>query len=420
MGVAWGLVPFGVAGRIGRATKEVNQVSTIWVINQYALPSLAAGGTRHADQAAAWAKRGHNVRIWASPSAAAAMAVPPPTELARGSVAFEWVPLKEHSGNGLGRIMGMVQFAQALVRRGLTLARRERPDVIVGSTPHPFAALAGSLLARRLGVRFVLEVRDIWPLSVMEIMGVSRRHPFVRLLSGIEKYLYRNSDAIVGLMNNLDRHVRETIGADGPPVTWIPNGVDLTLYRDLSDVEPSRRPFKIVYAGAHGVPNNMETALAAMGAVDDPGVELHLYGDGVSKPALIAAAADLPNVVFHDPVPKAEIPRILTSADALIICWKDSPLYAHGVSANKLFDYLASGRPIVQSYSGANDIIQESGAGITVPAEDPMSLADAIKKLADAPDDELAEMGRRASTWVAENRSVEALADRFLPILLAT
>ncbi|KRE43815.1 hypothetical protein ASG74_02955 [Knoellia sp. Soil729] len=290
----------------------------------------------------------------------------------------------------------------------------DTPQVVIGSSPNLFAALAAYAMARRQGALFILEVRDIWPSSVIELMGVKGWHPFVLLLSSMERFLYRRADQIVGLMDGLESHVESVIGPSHPPVAWIPNGVDLRRFAIVAaSAADTDQPFTLVYAGAHGVPNSLDTAIEAMRELSGEPIQLHLYGSGVSKEYLQRQAADLPAVVFHDAVPKTEIPHILHAASALLICWRDSPLYSRGVSANKLFDYLASGRPIAQSYSGANDIVEASGAGVTVPAEDPRSLARAILRLSRMPSPELDDMGERGKSWVRDHRSIDVLAERF-------
>lgn len=392
-------------------------MSRIWLINQYALPASGAGGTRHQSLAAEWAASGHETTIWASPHQYATGVTNPSGVVDDGpGLRFHWVPTRTHDGNGLARVLGMLEFSLRVLWRG---SRRSnpRPDVVLGSSPNLFAALCAYALARRWRARFILEIRDIWPASVIELMGVKTSHPFIVLLAAIERFLYRRSDHIVGLMDGLDTHVSDVIGPAHPPVAWIPNGVDLALHGGGDKVLRPDGVFVLVYAGAHGVPNSLDTAIDAMAALAGRPIELHLYGNGVLKDTLRHSAAHLPSVVFHDAVPKPEIARVLRQASALVICWKDSPLYAKGVSANKLFDYLASARPIVQSYSGANDIVAASRAGTTVPAEDPTALAKAIAELADLSATELDEMGAHGRTWVEEHRSIRSLAARYLDVL---
>jgi glycosyltransferase involved in cell wall biosynthesis len=315
--------------------------------------------------------------------------------------------------NGPRRVLSMLGFScrvlLATMRRPPAGVRR--PDVVMGSSPHPFGALSAYLLARRYRVPFVLEVRDLWPDSLIDLLSLRTSHPLIRALRRLEVLLYRRASAIVGVLPGVGDHVRSLV-PDAPPVTWVPNGV-LSVGDASSDVSGDRGPgFTVLYAGAHGVPNSLRTLLDA--------AELIQAGDRERSAAerirfvLVlleyARLKGLTNVEFRPAVPKGEIPGVLARADVLAITWLDRPLYRHGISPNKLFDYFASGRPVVMALSSEHDPVSAAGAGLTVPAEDVFALAAAIGRLRDMPASERDALGASGRAFVARHHDIGELA----------
>jgi glycosyltransferase involved in cell wall biosynthesis len=179
-----------------------------------------------------------------------------------------------------------------------------------------------------------------------------------------------------------------------------------------------------MYFGAHGQANSLETLLSAMAIVqahpDGAGVRVRLIGDGPLKPSLRALTAELGlrSVAFEDPVASCEIPRLASEADAFVLTVLNRPeLYRYGVSMNKLFDYMAAGRPIIVAIEAANNPVAEAGAGITVRPEDPRHLAEGILGLARMSLAERARCGENARRFLAERHDYPVLAARFAAVL---
>jgi len=325
-------------------------------------------------------------------------------------------------GRRAGRLAGMLGFARGFRR----VARRRGGgvQVIVGSTPSPIGAWAASAEAGRRGVPFVLEVRDLWPRTLLDVGRLPRWHPAVRLFGALERALYRRAARIVTLLPLAERHIR-LVYPEAAAIAWIPNGVDLRLVPAATE-PPVRNDgeFIVLYAGAHGPANALDAVLDAAGLLErrHPGrFHFVLVGDGHDKPRLRARAEAerLESVLFLDPVPKAEVYGLMAGADALIVNMNRGNLYRFGISFNKLYDYLAVGRPIVSGTDAANDPVAEAGAGITVPANDPQGLAAAVERLAAAPPAERAAMGARGRSFVETQHDIERLAARFEDVLRA-
>ena len=393
----------------------------IWMVNHYAVSPRDPAGTRHAGLAHHLNARGHSVTVIASQfrhgsGASRPESASPVTWERFGDVQFCWLRTPHYKGNSIGRLWNMLVFAY----RVWTLSgAAETPDIVYGSTPSLFAALASYWAARRLRVPFVLEVRDIWPETLFD-MGVSRRHPLVLLLAAIERYLYRNADTIVTVLPNAAPHMVAR-GASANRIHWIPNGVEL-------DSAPwpapcvGREEFVVMYAGAHGPANNLETAVRAAAELQRRGsrVRFRFVGSGASKESLVARASaeGLKNVSFEAPVPKSEVHQLLQQADALLVILKAMDVFSFGVSMNKLYDSMAAGRPILYAVRSSNCPVRDADCGLQVEPENPGALADAIEMLARLSAEQRWEMGLRGRRYVEAHHDLSKLAGKLERILL--
>lgn len=262
-------------------------------------------------------------------------------------------------------------------------------------------------MARRLGSPFVLEVRDLWPESLLA--GGGRVGLGYRALERLAGMLYRRARLVVTLTEGVARYLRDRgVG----PVCCAPNGVDLAAF----DGAPVRvgRGTTVVYLGAHGHLNGLDLVLDAAAALRDrPDVTIRLIGDGPEKAALVARARaeGLTNVRFDPPVPKASVPEALRTADVGLMVLREAPLFAFGVSPNKLFDYLGAGLPVITNVPGeVAEMVTAAGAGEVVPPGSGQALAAAIRRMADRPAEERAAFGAAGRRWVAEHHARDVVA----------
>jgi glycosyltransferase involved in cell wall biosynthesis len=400
----------------------------VWILNHYAQEPGGAGGTRHFHLAEHLANLG-----WAATVLAASVELNSgrqrlgPHEPFRherfGNVPFLWVRTPRYEGNGPRRTLNMLAYACQVLRPAVT-RQLARPAVVIGSSVHPLAAVAGALLARRFKVPFVFEVRDLWPQTLIDMGRLPQRSVLAWALRKLEQWLYRRASRIIVLLPRAWEYI-VPLGVPKERIVWIPNGVDLALFPPSpAPMQVDSRAFTLMYFGAHGQANGLETLIDAMAIVRrhlaDVSVHLRLIGDGPMKPQLIAQAQrlGLTSVSFEPPIPKVEIPRLAREADAFVIVVRDLPnLYRFGISMNKLFDYLAAGRPIVIASSAANDPVAESGAGLSVRSNSPVELAQAIVRLIKtAPLDRL-KMAAAGRHFVEAHHSYVALSARLAAVL---
>ncbi|HEX8321737.1 glycosyltransferase family 4 protein [Longimicrobium sp.] len=388
--------------------------SLLWV-NHFAVGPGEGGGTRHFELGRELARRGWGVTVAASDlnlhtrryARRAGPGDRRAIDEAIEGVRFRWLWAAPYERNDWRRARNWLSFSARVWR----LPRSERPDVVIGSSPHLFAALAAERLAARWGVPFVFEVRDLWPETLSAAGG--RRSPGYVALERIAWRLYRRASRIVVLARGSADYLAER-GVPREKLVHVPNGVDVSAFAAIQ--RPPRQTLTLVYTGAHGPLNGLDAVLdAAERLRDRADLRFLLVGDGPAKAGLVADAErrGLANVEFRASVPKQAMPALLAGADAGLMVLRDVPLFSFGVSPNKLFDYLGAGLPVVCNVPGeVAEMVRDAGAGEQAADASGAALADAVVRLAAHAADERARMGERGRAWVAGEHDRPVLADR--------
>lgn len=405
----------------------------VWIFNHYAIPPDLPGGTRHYDLGRQLAQRGHQITIFASSfhhylHKETRLAPSENYQLEQvDEVRFVWLRTPPYDRNDWRRIRNMAVFAFRAWRLGRNLPKRfpqiPKPDVVIGSSPHLLTPLAAYWVARRWRAPFVVELRDIWPESAIQMGLLRRRHPVAMGLQFLERMIYRKAVRIVSLLPCVQEHIA-SCGASPEKVVWIPNGVDLTRFEGLEKHRPNApNGFCLMYLGAHGQANALDTVLEAAHLLAQrgySGIRFVLVGDGPEKRGLMALAAQkgLSNVEFRDPVPKNKVPPLLAEADALLVQLGGAEVYRYGMSSNKLFDSMAVGKPVFSSAEAPNNPVREADCGFPIPPRSPEALAEAVIRLYQMPAEEREAMGRRGRTYVQQHHDIRKLADRLEHTLL--
>lgn len=411
----------------------------IWILNHYAGTPDRPTGPRHYQLARALVRRGARVTVFA-----ASMGHQPGVDerlsslaLARSQVVdgiqFVWLRTVPYHGNTWRRMLNMVSYAVMVV---LAEFGRARPDVVVGSSVHPFAALAGWVIAKRRGARFIFEVRDIWPQTLIDIGALAPRSPGARLLYAIEAHLTRRADTVITLLPGIAEYL-ESRGLPSGHVRYLPNGPSLVEFDAAmaGEAPASVAPLLevigrwhedgdvvFVYAGAHGRVNRLDTivdALQLVGQRGRKGVRMLFVGDGPEKPALLHRAAELglDDVMFAEAVPRNDLPILLAAADVGVVHTTRTPVYRYGISFNKLFDYMAARLPVLFATETAYDFVATERAGLSIPPDDAELLADALIEMADLQPAERGAMGERGRAFVEREHDMAVLGATFAEIV---
>lgn len=315
------------------------------------------------------------------------------------------------------RMLSSLSFMISSFIAGL---RVRNVDLVWGTSPPIFQGLTATFLAGMKRVPFLFEVRDLWPYFAVEL-GVLRHPLLIQLSEWLERFLYSRADSVVVNSPGFLNHVRSRGARD---VKLVPNGVDTSMFdpnadgadfRMLNDLDGK---FIVLYAGAHGMANDLEVVLEAADRLRDlKEVELLFLGDGKEKPALMskAEALRLSNVRFLPPIPKNEISQVMAAADACIAILR--PIEAFKTTyPNKVFDYMAAGRPVILAIDGViREIVEKAEAGIFVPPGNPEALAMAVRRLVNARDQGV-RMGRAGRACVEEFFDRKVLATKMIQV----
>ena len=394
---------------------------TFWLINQYASTPETGMGGRNYYLAKELAKEGHTVYLVAA-GYTHLLRTPPALEKKYtiepvvDGFNFIWVKVPKYShAHDKKRILNWFIFAWQLLN--LPQIIEGRPDAILYSSPSLVPFLSAQRLAKKLKSKLAFEVRDIWPLTLVQLGGYSPKNPFICFMQWIEDRAYHDSDVVLSNLPNAVEHMVKR-GMARKKFQWIPNGFYLS---ELKNPEPlamttqlalPKGSFIIGYTGALGVANALDTFIEAARLLkDEVGIAFVLVGGGKEKPTLVELAEGLNNVYFVDPIPKCQIQSMLAEFDVCYIGLTKDPLFRFGVSPNKLFDYLLSACPILYAIeSGDYHPVDACKAGLSIPAEDPQAVVDAIVKLKGMLPQERLQMGQNGRLYVLEHHDYSNLA----------
>lgn len=321
------------------------------------------------------------------------------------------------------RVLSWLHFEKRLFF--LDKSSLPRPDVIIVSSLSILTVLNGLMLRSKFRCRLVFEIRDIWPLTLVEEGGFSDKNLFVRLLAWIERLGYREADWIVGTMPNLQPHVRSVLGYD-KPTYCVPMGVTPETIDSLQSPLPQEYlrnyipsgKFLVAYAGTIGITNALDIFFkCAEQMVGREDIHFLVLGDGALKEKFIRQYGHLKNLTFAPRVQKNQVQSVLKQCSLLYLSVYPSKVWDYGQSLNKVIDYMLSGKPILASYSGFPSMIDEAGCGWFIEAGNLSQLVFEIDKFSHLPAQRRVAMGVQARQWLLDNRTYRSLAADYLKII---
>ncbi len=395
-------------------------------IHQHFSTTRGATGTRSYEMSKRLIRAGHRVTMICGAYEAGDQRAEPGSRVAELDVdGIRVLRVAEPYANRMGfarRILAFHRFAKTAAR---VVFKLDADIVFATSTPLT-VGIPGMKGARRLGVPFVFEVRDLWP-ELAIALGVIKNSLLQWYTRRLERKIYFAADRIIALAPGIKDGIAET-GYPAKRIAVIPNASDIELFRPSEHKHLDERfghpdDFRLIFTGAHGLANGLDAVLDAVAELKKlgaNGIRLIFMGEGRLKPSLMARSREQKLdewVCWLPPIPKAELARVLPQMHVGLMILKNIPAFYFGTSPNKFFDYIACGLPVLNNYPGwLAEIIEKNDFGIVVPPDDPSAFAKAILRLRDDPA-QCEAMGRRARQLAEQRFSRDQLADQFIRVL---
>ena len=387
-----------------------------------------------------WVRSGHNVTILASNVSHLRKHI----DIPRGQkylpqtidgIQYVWCKTPEYSGNGLKRVINIFTFLHRVKKifheiiKGKMLSGTDiqlyKPDLVIASSTYPFDTRVAAAIAKKVNAKFVYEIHDLWPLTPIELSGMSPKHPFIRMMQKAEDFGYRNADKVVSLLPKAKSYMVEH-GMTEDKFVYIPNGVSVDDWKTAAENIPQEHiesirqlrekyTFLIGYAGGMGESNALGFLISAAKDINK-NIGIVMVGNGSSKNVLQKRLMDenITNICFLPAIGKTQIPDFLKRMDALYIGWNRLSIYRFGICPNKLFDYMLAAKPVIHSVTAGNDLVRDAHCGISTVAEDVTSISKAIDKIANETPADLQWLGEQGHNYVIKHHDYPILAQRFL------
>jgi len=328
-------------------------------------------------------------------------------------------------GFSIKRILSWIIF-ETLLFVSPVFCKLKKPDIVIVSSLSLLTVITGYIFKKIYKAKLIFEVRDIWPLSLVELKKMSENNIFVKFLASVEKFGYKKSDYIVGTMPKLDEHIKNTIKSNFN-FTCIPMGYDPDFYkelRELPDEIKNKLPenkFIAGYAGSIGIANCINEIVEAAEKLEkkETNIFFAVLGEGALKKEFEERTQNMKNIIFLPKVPKEEVNDFLTSCDLLLNPWQDKKIYKFGVSPNKWIDYMYSARPIIVSYNGYKSIINEANCGEFIEANNVDLTAKIIVEYFKKEKEELKKTGENGRNYLEKNLTYNYLAKKYVSIFKA-
>ncbi len=401
-------------------------MKTIWIINEYAGSPYHGMVFRHYYLAKEWIKQGYNVYI-ISASYSHYLKKFPNMECKSykleniDGIKYLWLKVPKYkTSNDKKRVLKWFVFTFKL----FFLPKIEKPDIIISSPTAPFSIIPSYFLAKKYKAKFIFEVRDIWPLSVIELGNINKNNPLIRFMSFCEKFAIKKSDYLVSTLQNYDKYLKDiNIKKD---FFWINNGIDLDEMKKIEslpiDVENKipKNKFIVGYTGTIGIANSIEHLLkSAEFLQNNKNIHFIIVGDGKEKENLVKKYSYLKNVTFIRPIKKQQVQSMLKLFDVCYIGLQNKSLFKYGVSPNKLFDYMYSGKPILYAInSGKNNIVELANCGISVSSENSKAISEGILKIYNMNNEKRKILGKNGKKYVLKYFIYEKLALKYKKVVV--
>jgi glycosyltransferase involved in cell wall biosynthesis len=402
---------------------------TFYIINQYASTPETGRAVRHYNLAKELAKRGHKVYLIAASYNHLLLTPPYLKDDYRidniSGFKFVWIrmPRYAHSHSKI-RVLNWFIFAWKILKLSKIIS--DKANTILYSSPSLVPFLGAYLLARKLNSKLVWDIRDLWPLTLIELGKISKLHPFILFHQWLENFACRKSDFIISNLPMVYNYLLKK-GVKQSSFSWIPNGLSIDNFRKknfLNLKTKKQLPLKkfiIGYAGSLGISNAPKPLLdAVLLTRNDKNIHYVLVGNGGLRKTIEEFILNnkLTNITLLNAIPKNEIPSLLKYFDICYAGFNKSSLYKYGTALNKLPEYFMSGKPILFSINSPYKPVSKAKAGFTVPAEDTKAIVRAIYKLKKMPLIKRKQLGKNGQDYAIKNFDYVKIAKNLEKVLI--
>jgi glycosyltransferase involved in cell wall biosynthesis len=404
----------------------------ILLLHQYFLEQDDAGGSRFNELTAQWAEQGHEITVIAGMMHYNGIEKRPEykgkwvKKNQQGKITVWRTHVSESYNAGFaGRLWGYFSFVCSALWAGLFKVKG-RYDIILVTSPPLFIGITAYLLSRIKRIPFVFEIRDLWPESAIDT-GVVTNKFVIRLAYALEAFIYKKAQKINVLTPAFRQTLIDKKHVDPEKIIFIPNAADFSLSDHLLenfDASLFRKEhnwegrFIITYVGAHGIANQLEQILETADLLRDTNVLFVLIGQGMQKKHLkmLAVKMKLDNVLFLDPVPKADVFKYIFASDMGASVLKNIETFKT-VYSNKTFDYMACKKPILMAIDGiSRELVENAGAGIFVEPENPADFSAKIRLYLSDPV-RIRREGESGYLYAKQNFDRKVLSDKYIAYL---
>ncbi len=398
----------------------------IWIFNHHAQGPELPGGTRHYDLAKQLTLKGHQVTIFAAGFHYTLMKETVNYDQKeykienKEGISFIWVKTYPYKANNFKRMINIVSYALKLYFL-IPKLNLKKPDIIIGTTVHPFAPIIGYIFAKKYKIPFIFEIRDLWPQSFID-MGVWKENSLVsRVFKWVEKFTVSKADSVISLSPKTQEYLLDKYCYKKN--IYIPNSVDLDAYKSnkcLSSMNETFEKIQILkdsakkiymFTGAIVQSNSINMFVETARKLKIANIQIVLVGKGQEriKYQKIIQNESLENILFLDPVDKQLVPKLLSYADVLLLIQGN----VQWGSSNKLYDYLAAKKPIITSvYVKHNDVVEDIKCGYSAKYDDSNDMTAKVEKMYTLSVYDKNEMGNNAYEYVQKNNDIKIMAER--------
>lgn len=412
----------------------------IWVFHHYATPPTMNGFTRPYNFAVHMNEEGFKTTVFAASYLhfSDINLIEDNKEYVtqtHSDVKFVFVNTPSSAKNTIARIKNMLTYYLKLFSstKKYSIEEKEKPDIIYASSPHPLALIAGIKVAKKYNVPCIVEVRDLWPETIFAFGKAKENSLIGKLLIKGEHWIYKKSDAIIFLKEGDTDYLKErkwliTQGGyiDINKCHYINNGVDIEAFNKqiseetFNDIDLNDDKYTVIYAGAIRSINNVGNILdAAKLLLDKEGIQFLIYGDGNQREMLMERVKDedISNVKIKGYVDKKYMPYVLSKSSINILNYSQSKYnWSRGNSSNKLFEYMASGKPIISTVKMGYSPIEKYDCGVSLEKDTPEALAEAILKIYNMSSDRYNEISENAKKG-ANDFDYKELTKRLITVM---